>query len=259
MKDYIAYLKFDDISQEELVECLNKDIKEKKKVTVVTPNLDGMRVSYKNKELRNFINSSEYVTIDGKPVLWIAKWYKKKNFKYKISGSDLVPRVLEEANKYSYSICIFGGKEGVAEKAKENILKQYTNIKTINTICPEFGFEKDEEKSQKYINQINEFNSDIVLLCTGFPKTELFYMKHQEQFASRAYFFVGATVDFLAGNIKRAPKWMSNCGLEWLYRLSKDFRRLFKRYWLDFWFLDKMWFMCHFKKKKIQRDINGTK
>ena len=250
MKDYIVHLSFDDISQEELVKCLNEDIKAKRKVTVVTPNLDGLRVSYKNEELRQFINSSDYVTIDGKPVLWIAKWCKKKNFKYKISGSDLVPRMLEEANKFSYSICIFGGKEGVADKARDNILNKYSNIQTIHTICPEFGFEENESLCRKYVNQINGFNADIVLLCTGFPKTELFFMKNKDQFKNSAYFFVGATVDFLAGNIKRAPKWMSDCGLEWLYRLSKDFRRLFKRYWLDFWFLVKIRVLCLTKRQK---------
>ena len=248
MKDYIAYLKFDDLSEEELLNKYVEDIKNKNKRITVTPNLDGMRITYKDLELRDYINQADYVTIDGKPVLWIAKLCKKKQFKHKISGSDLTISLLEKANVNRYTVAIFGGKDGVADKAKAKIEEMYPNVKVVGTICPEFGFEKDNNKSIQYIEQLNSFNADIVLLCTGFPKTEKFYFKYQEKFDQSLYFCVGATVDFLAGSIKRSPKWMSKIGLEWLYRLSKDFRRLFKRYWLDFWFLIKIFFLVVFKR-----------
>ena len=182
---------------------------------------------------------------------WIAKLCKKKNFKYKISGSDLTPSVLRLANDKGYSVTIFGGKEGVAEKAKENILRDYPNIKQCNTICPEFGYEKDELQIKKYISLINSYKSNIILMCTGFPKTERFVLNNYDLFGPGLYLNVGATVDFLAGTIKRAPKWMSKCGLEWLYRLIHDFRRLFKRYWLDGWFLLKLITICLFNKKRF--------
>ena len=258
MKDYITYLKFDDLSEDELLIEINKSIEGNRKSILCTPNLDGLRICYKDKELRDNINKADFVTIDGKPVQWIAKWCKKKQFKYKISGSDLTPKVLELANKMNYSLVIFGGKEGVAEKAKENIIRNFPNVIVKTTICPMFGFEKDEELSTKYINEINSNNADIILMCTGFPKTEKFIFKNYDLFSSGLYMCVGATVDFLAGNMKRAPKWMSNVGLEWLYRLFHDFKRLFKRYWLDFWFLIKIFFICHFKKKKIKSMIDNA-
>ena len=68
-------------------------------------------------------------------------------------------------------------------------------------------------------------------------------------FPNAVYLCVGATIDFIAGNIKRAPKWMSSCGLEWLYRLTKDFKRLFKRYWHDFWFLQKVFILIIFYRR----------
>nr|MCR5231208.1 WecB/TagA/CpsF family glycosyltransferase [Acholeplasmatales bacterium] len=213
---------------------------------------DGMRVAYKDKEIRDNINKADYVTIDGKPVLWIAKWLKKKQFKHKISGSDLTPEVLKLANEKGYTVAIFGGKNGVADMAKENIEKDYPNVKVVLTLCPKFGFENDEVLMKQYIEELNSSNADIYLMCTGFPKTEKYVFKYYDSFGPGLYLLVGATVDFLAGNIKRAPKWMSNCGLEWLYRLSKDFNRLFKRYWLDFWFLVKIFFICVFNKKKFE-------
>lgn len=256
MKDYIAYLKFDDLSEDEiLLFCKDRTIN-KEKTIVVTPNLDGMRVAYKNENVRRGINNADIATIDGVPVLWIAKLLKKKNFKYKISGSDLSINVIKMAAENNFSILLFGGKEGAAEKVKEELLKQCPNL-IINTIFPEFGFDKDEELSKKYINEINQYNADITFLCTGFPKTEIFYFAYKDLFGPSTYLFVGATIDFLAGTVKRAPKWMSKCGLEWLYRLFKDFRRLFKRYWLDFWFLFKMVFICIFNKKKFAKMISS--
>lgn len=253
MKDYITYIKFDDLSQDELLVEMKKKIESNEVAITCTPNLDGMRVAYKDKELRDNINNATFVTIDGKPVQWIARWCRKKNFKYKISGSDLTPEVLKMANENGYTVAIFGGKDGIAEKAKENIEHDFPNVKVILTICPDFGFENNEQKSLDYIQQINDSNANIILMCTGFPKTEKFIFKYKDKFSSGLYLLVGATVDFLAGNIKRSPKWMSNIGLEWLYRLSKDFRRLFKRYWKDFWFLQKILFIIIFNKNKFEK------
>ena len=254
MKDYIAHLKFDTLSEDEILKFYEESVFSNKRCLTVTPNLDGMRVSYKNQNLRKFINSADISTIDGVPVKWIAKWLHKKQFKYKISGSDLALDVIKMAAERGYSLLLFGGKEGVADKAKENIIKQYPNLK-ISTICPEFGHEKNLELSLKYVRKINEIGADINFICTGFPKAELFFASHEKEFTKGLYFFVGATIDFIAGSIKRSPKWMSKCGLEWLYRLFHDFKRLFKRYWLDFWFLFKMFFICVFHKKKFAKII----
>jgi len=233
MKDYITFLKFDDLSPDELLKCYEQDILNNKKVITETPNLDGLRVAYKDCFIRRSINFADYSTIDGTPILWLAKLIHKKQFRYKISGSDLVPMVLELANEKGFTVTLFGGKEGVAEKAKAKIEKNYPNVRVVSTMCPEFGFEKNKEQSLSYIQQINDSKANIILLCTGFPKSERFFFENYDSFGPGLYFNVGATIDFLAGSIKRAPKWMSKIGLEWFYRLFKDFRRLFKRYWLD--------------------------
>lgn len=257
MKDYITYLKFDDLTETEILDYYKENIINHKRTLTITPNLDILRITYKDKWLRDGLNSCDISTIDGKPIQWIAKFQKKKTFKHKISGSDLSLSVIEMANKNNFSLLIFGGKEGVADIAKEKLLVQYPNLR-IETICPEFGYEKTEETSKKYINEINSMKCDIVLFCTGFPKTEQFFFKYKNLFAVAQYFFVGATVDFIAGTIKRAPKWMSNCGLEWMFRLFSDFKRLFKRYWFDFWFLIKLYLILIFNKNKIKKIIDGV-
>lgn len=251
MKQYVTYLKFNTESIEELIELIDIDINKKNKSFVITPNLDFLRLSYKDESFRKIINESEYSLVDGKPIVWLAKKEKKKI--NKISGSDFIYPILKLANDRSYSILLFGGKEGVAEKAKSNILNSYPLIKEIHCYSPSYGYEKDKEERNRSIEFINQCKSDIIILCTGSPKTEMFYFENKDMFNSGVYLSLGATIDFIAGNIKRAPKWMSKIGLEWLYRLSKDFKRLFKRYWLDFWFLFKIVFICIFNKESLKK------
>lgn len=255
MKDFIAYLKFDTLNEEEILNYCKDKIDHNERCITVTPNLDNLRITYKNVVLRSLINNKANIsTIDGVPVKWIAKILGKKQFKKKISGSDLALEVIKMAADNNYSLLFFGGAPGVGEKAKANLLLKYPNLK-IDLICPEFGHEKDPELSKKYCDLINQYNADIIFLCTGYPKSELFFVSNENSFKRGCYFFVGATIDFIAGSVKRAPKWMSKCGLEWLYRLFHDFRRLFKRYWLDFWFLLKIFFLCIFNRKKFDKLI----
>lgn len=255
MKKVIFCLKFNSESKEELQKEYVSYIEQKKRCITITPNLDFLRNAYHNPEIRKVFNRGTFCTVDGTPILWIARWTKVKECKNKVPGSDLAVEFLKVMNEHHYSLFLFGGKEGVAEKAKENINKDYPNIEVKGTLTPEFKFEKNEELCQKYIKEINASKADVVFLCTGAPKTEKFFMDHEEMFMNSCYFSVGATIDFIAGSIKRAPKWMSKIGLEWFFRLFTDFRRLFKRYWLDGWFLIKVWFICHFNKKKVRKMV----
>ena len=252
MKVKVGYLNFNTESMDELISLYDSYAQSHAKTFTVTPNLDHYRVAHKDKAFRDAINSATIQTVDGKPILWIAKWLRIKGVQNKVSGSDLGARLLNLMNEKRYSLFLFGGQEGVAAKAKERILQDYPNIEIVGTLTPDFGYEKDEGKSLEYIKKINEKKPQFVYLCTGAPKTEKFFQKHAKDFGDSNYLSIGATIDFIAGNIKRAPAWMSNHGLEWLYRLSKDFKRLFKRYWLDGWFLVKMWFLCHFRRKMFE-------
>lgn len=252
MKKKIAYLQFNTESKLEMLSTYKECILNRRKNWTVTPNLDFMRFCYKNKDLIRIINSATYSTIDGKPILKIAKWLKIKGFKERIPGSDLSVDVLKMMNEKHFSLFLFGGKEGVAELAAKNIKEIYPNIKIVGTLCPDFEYEKDKEKSSKYIQLINLVHPDVVFMCTGAPKTEIFIANNWESLGPSTYFSVGATIDFLAGSVKRAPKWVSKIGMEWFYRLTKDFKRLFKRYWKDGCFLIKMWFLCHFKPQIFQ-------
>lgn len=216
-------------------ECLNEIegmIQSDKKAYIVAVNVDVIMKIEEDNLLKEITDKADIVLVDGKPLIWIAKKHKLP-ITEKISGSDMVPLLCERAKDKGYSIFILGGKDGVANKAKKNLEDKLPGIKIVGTYSPPFGFEKSQEETDKINALITEANPDILLACLGCPKQEKFIYANIDRYSAKVSICAGATVDFLAGNIKRAPKWMSNHGLEWLYRFFKEPKRLFKRYFID--------------------------
>jgi len=216
-------------------ECLaeiDKMILFDKKSYVVAVNVDVIIKIEKDSELKEATDSADMVLVDGKPLIWIAKKHKKP-ITEKISGSDMVPLLCDRAAEKGYTIFILGGKEGIADQAKKKLEQRLPDIKIVGTYSPPLGFENDEKELENINSKISQVKPDILLACLGCPKQEKFIFNNIGKYEAKVSICAGATVDFLAGNIKRAPKWMSNHGLEWLYRFFKEPRRLFKRYFID--------------------------
>ena len=132
-----------------------------------------------------------------------------------------------------YSIFIIGGKDGIAEQAKMELEKKYSNINIVGTYAPPIGFEKDDKELEKINKMISKKKPDLLFACLGCPKQEKWIYENISKYDAKVSICAGATVDFLAGNVKRAPKWMSDHGLEWFYRFLQEPKRLFKRYFID--------------------------
>jgi exopolysaccharide biosynthesis WecB/TagA/CpsF family protein len=152
--------------------------------------------------------------------------------KEKISGSDLFPAFYQyHKNNEDIKIFLLGAREGVALKAQEKINAQVGRTMIVGAHSPSFGFEKNEEECAKIIELINQSGATVLAVGVGAPKQENFISKYKDQFTNiKIFLAIGATIDFEAGNIKRAPKWISEIGMEWLYRLLAEPKRLWKRY-----------------------------
>ena len=220
------------VNMEETLEEICRLVDEKQKSYVVAINVDVVMKMEEDQYLKKITDEADLTLVDGKPLVWIAKWHNHP-VKAKISGSDLVPELCKVAADRGYSIFIIGGAEGVAEKAKKNLQKMHKEIKIVGTYSPPFGFEKDDLELQKINTIISDVHPDLVIACFGCPKQEKWIYKNYQKYDGTVSICAGATVDFLAGNVNRAPKWMSEHGLEWLYRLFQEPKRLFKRYLVD--------------------------
>lgn len=257
-KQELLYLLISDCTREELADEILKRSADHKKGYFVTPNLDFFRLSFKDTEFRSMLNRADFSTVDGTPVIWLSKIFRYKP-RVKITGSDFSCYFIERMAAEKKRLFILGGKEGVAQHAKEVLEQKFSGELTVCGVCsPEKGFEDDPLRVQQVIETIKEAEPDVVLVCLGAPKQERFVYRNYADLPDATYFCVGATVDFLAGNIKRAPKFFRKCGMEWFYRLLKEPKRLFKRYFLDFFFLIKIFFVRLFHNKKIKKMLEES-
>lgn len=238
-------------SMVEVLQEICKLIEKKKKSYVVAINVDVVIKIEKDSYLKRISDEADLTLVDGKPLIWIAKLHKKP-VKEKISGSDLVPKLCKVAANKGYSVFIIGGAEGVARKAQKNLERDYPGIKIVGTYSPPLGFEKDRVELNRINNTISLVHPDILISCFGCPKQEKWVYEYYEKCGATVSICAGATVDFMSGNIKRAPKWISQCGFEWFYRFLQEPKRLFRRYFID----DMKIFRLAWKYRKRYEDCN---
>ena len=225
-------IEVDNLTMEESISRIEDLIIKRNNSYVVTPNVDHIVKLEDDEEFREVYRNADLIVTDGMPLIRISNLTGEK-IKEKISGSDLFPKLCERATKKGYSIFLLGAAEGIAEIAKKNLEEKYLGINIVGTYSPSFGFEKNENEIDKIINIINEKKPDILAVGVGAPKQEKFIYKYKDRLNVPVSLAIGATIDFEAGNVKRAPKFMQNLGLEWFYRLIKEPKRMFRRYLVD--------------------------
>lgn len=222
----------DNLSMKETLQEIEKAIKQNECGYVVTPNVDHIVQLERGGEICEVYKNATMILTDGKPLIWISKLYKKP-IREKISGSDLFPALCEMAANKGFRMYFLGAAEGIAAKAAENLMIKYPGLQVVGTYSPPFGFEKSEKEMEVIETKIKEARPDILIVGLGCPKQEKFMYRNSKRLGVPISLGLGASLDFEAGNIKRAPKWMSNHGLEWLFRITQDPKRLAKRYLVD--------------------------
>jgi exopolysaccharide biosynthesis WecB/TagA/CpsF family protein len=217
-------ISIDNISQAEFFEKCKSGV-------VFTPNVDHLMKLQSDPEFVNTYKDATYKLCDSKILFFISRFLGTP-IKEKISGSDLFPAFYQyHKNNEDIKIFLLGAREGVALKAQEKINAQVGRTMIVGAHSPSFGFEKNEEECAKIIELINQSGATVLAVGVGAPKQENFISKYKDQFTNiKIFLAIGATIDFEAGNIKRAPKWISEIGMEWLYRLLAEPKRLWKRY-----------------------------
>lgn len=190
-----------------------------------------------------FAESFDDVTVslmDSQPLIWLAR-SMGLHVSEKISGSDLIYPVCELAARKSYSCYMLGGAPGVPERAATNLISQYPGLNFVGTSSPPLGFMHDVDALEEVAKSIIEAKPDIVFVCISAPNREILTDTILKDCGVPFCLCVGAAVDFVAGDVKRAPKWVSEHGLEWLYRVIQDPKRLFKRYFVESWDIIKIY------------------
>ena len=201
---------------------------------VFTPNVDHLIKLQYDRDFYEAYNQSNYRVCDSK-ILIYASQFLGNPIKEKISGSDLFPAFyMYHKDNEKIKIFLLGGAEGIARKAQEKINQKVGREIVVEAYSPSFGFENNEEECEKIIDAINKSGATVLAIGVGSPKQEKWLVKYKSKFTHvKIFLAIGATIDFEAGYKARAPRWMSQAGIEWAYRLLIEPRRLWKRYLLE--------------------------
>lgn len=227
-------INIDPVTMDQAVNIISGWIEDKNETDchyVVTPNVDHLTKLCKDKKFRTAYACASMVLTDGKPVYYALKLLGKPVPEI-VPGSDLVPSIFDkwQKNKRKLNIFLLGAAPGVAKEAAKNIKKKWSFIEIVGVHSPPPGFENQKEENKKILKKIAACSPDLLIIGLGAPKQEVWIHTHNKQINASVALCVGATIDFLAGQQKRAPLWMRRFSLEWVYRMAKDPKRLGKRY-----------------------------
>ncbi|MCR4772656.1 MAG: WecB/TagA/CpsF family glycosyltransferase [Oscillospiraceae bacterium] len=210
---------FDNYSMAEAKEAALRLMKEEKTAYTVTPNPEIVWEARKNSELKAALDSADLVIPDGIGVVYGAAILKTP-LKERVPGIELATLLIEEMSAVGGRVYLLGSKPGVAEKAAEELKKRFPGLVICGTGD---GYFKDDGP---VIEKINAQRPDLLLVCLGFPKQEIWMHRCRERIKAGMMMGLGGVLDVFAGDVKRAPDAWCNLGLEWLYRLLKQPSRI---------------------------------
>ena len=190
-------------------------------------NVHSLVTAVRDPAFMQAVNRADMATPDGMPVAWMLRALGHQG-QQRINGPDLMWRYLAEAEKLGQVVSFYGSTEDTIALLREAMLSAYPKLRIGVMISPPFRPLSDDESSA-YARQINEANTSVMFVGMGCPKQEI-WMSSRRGTISAAMVGVGAAFDYHAGTVKRAPIWMQRSGLEWLYRLVTEPRRLWRRY-----------------------------
>ncbi len=226
---------------------------------VVTPNVDHLVQLHGNEPFQATYRDASLVVADGLPLVLAGRMLGKP-IPERVAGSDLVPALFAAADreadgntdtdadkdagadadadtdaKHTMSVFLLGAAPGVAQRAAVNIESTWPAVHVTGFHSPPLGFEQDEYENQRILDKIRLADPDVLVIGLGAPKQELWVHTHRQNIRAKVAFCAGATIDFLAGDKRRAPRWVQKLGLEWCHRMLSDPRRLAGRYARDAW------------------------
>ncbi len=222
---------FDNVTTPQTISLIEGMVASGKPHYLATANVDFVVQAMHDVELRRILMDAHLVVCDGMPLVWASKFLGNP-LQERVAGSDLVPLLLQVAEQKGYRVFFLGGEEKVAQQALDNIKAKLPNLQIAGAYSPPFKplLEMDHEG---ICERIREAKADLLFVSFGCPKQEKWISMNYRNLGVPVSIGVGATIDFLAGNMKRAPRWMQMSGTEWIYRLLQEPRRLFKRYFVD--------------------------
>jgi N-acetylglucosaminyldiphosphoundecaprenol N-acetyl-beta-D-mannosaminyltransferase len=198
---------------------------------VCVTGVHGIMEAQSDEAFRDILNRSFLTTPDGMPTVWLGRIHGFKDMS-RVYGPDYMANLCERSVAKGYRHFLYGGKPGVAEELRAELTRRFPGLQIVGTYTPPFRpLNSDEENDLR--SQLESSKADVLWCGLSTPKQERFISSYYERMPVKLMVGVGAAFDLLSGNLDEAPDWMKKSGLQWLYRLIKEPRRLWRRYLLN--------------------------
>ena len=226
----IGDLDIDRVTQHEALCAVDALIRAGRGGFVVTPNIDHIVQARRDGRLRQAYSRASLSLADGQPLLWMARALGAP-LPEKVSGSDFIAPLMAYAASNLRRVFFFGATPQVSAEAERRLVGRYPPLQVVGRDCSNWcpGVTESPYGSD-VVRRIRDCGADLVVVALGSPKQEKWMAQYERVLAPAVAIGVGGSLDFVAGAVRRAPRWMSGAGLEWLFRLSQDPRRLAYRY-----------------------------
>jgi len=200
---------------------------------VVTPNVHLTMRHQDDAHFRTAVHQAALTIVDGMPLVTASRWLSKP-VPERVAGSDLVYCLFEATiPEMPLRVFLLGAANGVAERAAAVIADRWPAVQVVGTCSPDYGFEHDRSQTAAILKTVNVAELDLLIVGLGAPKQEMWVHKYQDRIQAPVTLCGGGTIDFLAGEQSRAPDWFRTSGLEWMWRIATNPRRLALRYLND--------------------------
>jgi N-acetylglucosaminyldiphosphoundecaprenol N-acetyl-beta-D-mannosaminyltransferase len=230
MKVNIAGIEIDSYSFNQVLDEITKHIfLNKNPEYVVTPNAQHILLLQKDADFRQIYRHAFLSVPDGVPLLWAAKFLGTP-LNGRVNGTDLFEKLCEVAANKGLTVFLLGGRTGAADKAAKILQARHPSLKIVGTYCPPYGFESNAAELALINSKITVASPDILFVGLGAPKQEKWIYANYQQLNVPISLGIGVSFELVADMVKRAPFWMQQSGLEWLFRLMVEPQRLWQRY-----------------------------
>lgn len=222
------------LSKDDLVSLVSESIRARQRYIIGNHNLHSIYVSHREPRMREFYQRADFVHVDGMSLVLIGRMlHLPLERTHRTGYMDLLPALLEKASAEGWRIFYLGSKPGVADRAAGTLRKQYPGLQ-MRVRHGYFDMANSEENSS-VLSEIEAFAPNVLLIGMGMPRQELWILENFWSIQANGVFCCGALMDYVAGEIPTPPRWLGQIGLEWLYRLLVEPRRLWKRYLVEPW------------------------
>ncbi len=218
------------LSKSSLLKDIRRAVDRRSRLRVAFCNVHTVAECQSDDLLRTAVNSSEVVAPDGMPLVWVSRSRGFKNAQ-RVSGPNTFAACCEFGLQYGFRHYFFGSTQDTLDALTRNLLQHFPGIIIAGSYSPPFRT-LTEAEDEEALARINESFPDILWIGLGMPKQELWTASHEERLKAPVLMPVGAAFAFHAGTVRRAPYWMQQFGLEWVFRLCQEPRRLWRRYLL---------------------------